>query len=312
MQTDEEGNVSFSFTTPEALTQWKLQLLAHTKSLQSAMSTLKTVTQKELMVTPNVPRFLREGDKITISTKIANLTENKLEGQAFIELIDAISGKEISSELLLSDSKTGAKQVSFSVDSLGNTQVSWQLKIPADLQALQYKIIAKAGDFSDGEQNMLPVLTNRMLVTETLPMWVRSNQTKTFTMDKLKDNTSTTLKNHKLTLEITSNPAWYAVQALPYLMEYPYDCNEQVFSRYYANSLASHIANSSPRIREVFDQWANSDDTGNSLATGCPIGNRTEKTHCPIVQFEQDERRTSQCLEQTPTKPNVQWGMGMV
>ncbi|WP_282054627.1 alpha-2-macroglobulin family protein [Maribacter luteus] len=259
LQTDEEGNVSFSFTTPEALTQWKLQLLAHTKSLQSAMSTLKTVTQKELMVTPNVPRFLREGDKITISTKIANLTESKLEGQAFIELIDAISGKEISTELLLSDSKTGTKQVSFSVDSLGNTQVSWQLKIPADLQALQFKIIAKAGDFSDGEQNMLPVLTNRMLVTETLPMWVRSNQTKTFTLDKLKDNTSTTLKNHKLTLEITSNPAWYAVQALPYLMEYPYDCNEQVFSRYYANSLASHIANSSPRIREVFDQWANSD-----------------------------------------------------
>ena len=76
----------------------------------------------------------------------------------------------------------------------------------------------------------LPVLSNRMLVTETLPMWIRSNQTKTFTLDKLKNNTSTTLKNHKLTLEITSNPAWYAVQALPYLMEYPYECNEQTFS----------------------------------------------------------------------------------
>ena len=69
-----------------------------------------------------------------------------------------------------------------------------------------------------------------MLVTETLPMWIRSNQTKTFTLDKLKNTTSTTLKNHKLTLEMTSNPAWYAVQALPYLMEYPYDCNEQTFS----------------------------------------------------------------------------------
>ncbi len=119
--------------------------------------------------------------------------------------------------------------------------------------------MAKAGDFSDGEQNVLPVLTNRMLVTETLPMWVRSNQTKTFVLDKLKDNTSTTLKHHKLTLEITSNPAWYAVQALPYLMEYPYDCNEQIFSRYYANTLASQIANSNPRIQEVFNQWANSD-----------------------------------------------------
>ncbi|WP_368662239.1 alpha-2-macroglobulin family protein [Zobellia laminariae] len=254
LRTDKEGNVSFNFTTPEALTKWKLQLLAHTKSLQSSVRTLGTVTQKELMVMPNAPRFLREGDEITISTKIANLTDKQLSGQAKLILVDVISGKDISEQLI--DSK---KQNSFTVDSLGNTQVSWQLKIPENLQAVQYTVTAKAGDFSDGEQNVLPVLTNRMLVTETLPMWVRSNQTKTFVLDKLKDNTSTTLKNHKLTLEITSNPAWYAVQALPYLMEYPYDCNEQTFSRYYANSLASHIANSNERIKAVFDQWANSD-----------------------------------------------------
>ncbi|MGP1991079.1 alpha-2-macroglobulin family protein [Zobellia laminariae] len=254
LRTDKEGNVSFNFTTPEALTKWKLQLLAHTKSLQSSVRTLGTVTQKELMVMPNAPRFLREGDEITISTKIANLTDKQLSGQAKLILVDVISGKDISEQLI--DSK---KQNSFTVDSLGNTQVSWQLKIPENLQAVQYTVTAKAGDFSDGEQNVLPVLTNRILVTETLPMWVRSNQTKTFVLDKLKDNTSTTLKNHKLTLEITSNPAWYAVQALPYLMEYPYDCNEQTFSRYYANSLASHIANSNERIKAVFDQWANSD-----------------------------------------------------
>ncbi|MDO9276682.1 MAG: alpha-2-macroglobulin, partial [Lutibacter sp.] len=147
----------------------------------------------------------------------------------------------------------------FKVDAKGNTQISWKLQIPENIQAVQYKIMAKAGDFSDGEQNVLPVLSNRMLVTETLSMWVRSNKTKTFTLDKLKNNASTTLKNHKLTLEITSNPAWYAVQSLPYLMEYPYDCSEQTFSRYYANSLASHIVNSNPRIQEVFNQWKSSD-----------------------------------------------------
>ena len=265
LQTDKEGNVSFSFTIPEALTKWKLQLLAHTKTLQSAMTTLETVTQKELMVTPNAPRFLREGDEIVISTKIANLTDKLLSGIAQLELTDAMNGKLVSHKLLINETNgpkdgiASSGQQSFQVDSLGNTQVSWRLKIPSSIQAVQYKIIAKAGDFSDGEQNVLPVLTNRMLVTETLPMWVRSNQTKTFVLDKLKDNTSTTLKHHKLTLEITSNPAWYAVQALPYLMEYPHDCNEQIFSRYYANTLASHIANSNPRIQEVFDQWANSD-----------------------------------------------------
>lgn len=254
LQTDAEGNISFSFTTPEALTQWKLQLLAHTKTLESSTTSLTAVTQKELMVIPNAPRFLREGDNITISTKIANLTDKALSGQAKLVLTDAISGEDITENLVESSAvKT------FSVEKENNTQVSWQLSIPDDVQAVQYKILAASGDFSDGEQNALPVLSNRMLVTETLPMWVKSNETRSFTLDKLKTNTSTTLKHHKLTLEMTSNPAWYAVQALPYLMEYPYECNEQTFSRYYANALASHIANSNPRIQEVFNQWRNTD-----------------------------------------------------
>lgn len=260
--TDKDGNVTFSFTTPEALTRWNLQLLAHTKNLESTTKNLSTVTQKELMVIPNAPRYLREGDEIIISTKIANLTEKALSGQAKLELIDAHTGLDILPRLI--ETPTGERshpidERSFELDSMGNTQVSWQLKIPEGLQTVQYKIIAKAGDFGDGEQNILPVLTNRTLVTESMPMWVRRNQTKTFNLDKLKNVSSATLKHHKLTLEITSNPAWYAVQALPYLMEFPYECNEQTFSKYYANTLASHIATSNPRIKQVFEQWANSD-----------------------------------------------------
>ncbi|MBA6154230.1 alpha-2-macroglobulin [Gelidibacter gilvus] len=258
LQTDAEGNVSFSFTTPEALTKWKLQLLAHTKTLESTTSTLETVTQKELMVIPNAPRYLRHGDVISISTKIANLTENSLSGEVILELYDALTGKSIDAKLNNSNNRT-----SFTVNAKGNTQVAWSLTIPDDVDAVQYEVIAKSGAFSDGEQNLLPVLSNRKLVTETLPMWIRSNETRTFTLDKLATtsaaNSFKTLKHHKLTLEMTSNPAWYAVQALPYLMEYPYDCNEQIFSRYYANALASHIANSNPRIKEVFDQWASQD-----------------------------------------------------
>ncbi|MFL0354049.1 alpha-2-macroglobulin family protein [Xanthomarina sp. GH4-25] len=254
LQTDNKGNVSFSFTTPEALTKWKLQLVAHTKTLESATTSLETVTQKELMVLPNAPRFLRQGDQITISTKIANLTKKELSGQAILQLFNATNGKAIDADL-----NNTQNTKAFTVDEKGNTEVSWSLSIADDVDAVQYKIIAKAGNYSDGEQNALPVLSNRMLVTETLPMWIRSNESRTFTLDKLKTNTSTTLKHHKLTLEMTSNPAWYAVQALPYLMEYPYECNEQIFSRYYANSLASHIVNSNPRIQEVFNQWKNTD-----------------------------------------------------
>ena len=254
LRTDKNGKVSFSFTIPEALTKWKLQLLAHTSELKSATKTLQTVTQKELMVVPNAPRFLREGDKITLSAKITNLTNNQLNGIAKLILTDALSGKEINLDLENTDATKN-----FKVDTNGNTNVSWNLSIPETMQAVQYKIVAKAGDFSDGEQDVLPVLSNKLLVTETLPMWVRSNQTKTFTLDKLKKNTSSTLKNHKLTLEITSNPVWYAVQSLPYLMEYPYECAEQTFSKYYANTLASFVANSNPKIQEVFNAWKSSD-----------------------------------------------------
>lgn len=265
LQTDDKGHVTFSFTSPEALTKWKLQLLAYTKDLNSSVKTLEAVTQKELMVIPNAPRFLREGDNIVVSAKIANLSNKALSGQAELHLFDAVTGKEITNLLVVErsrnnkDTSTTLSVHNFQVDSKNNTQVSWTLTIPNNVQAVQYKVIAKAGDFSDGEQNALPVLSNRMLVTETLPMWIRSNETRTFVLDKLKTNTSTTLSQHKLTLEMTSNPAWYAVQALPYLMEYPYECNEQTFSRYYANALASHIANSNPRLQEVFNQWKNSD-----------------------------------------------------
>ena len=266
LHTDKDGNVSFNFKAPEALTKWKLQLLAHTKTLESSVSQYEAVTQKELMVIPNAPRFLRQGDEIVISTKIANLTDKKLPGIARLELTDGVTGKQITQIIKGEENRnytlmTELTEKEFTVDAKGNTQVSWELEIPENLQAIQYKITAISVDFenetqfSDGEQNVLPVLTNRQLVTETLPMWVRSNQTKTFTLDKLATTTSTTLKHHRLSLEITSNPAWYAVQALPYLMEYPYDCNEQTFSRYYANVLAQHITQSNPKIEAVFNQW---------------------------------------------------------
>ncbi|ALM09240.1 alpha-2-macroglobulin [Sediminicola sp. YIK13] len=260
LMTDPEGNVTFSFLTPEALTQWKLQLLAHTSTLESTVKTFEALTQKELMVTPNIPRFFREGDTITISSKISNLTDRQLTGKATILLEDALTGKNITNGLLLSSVETSTSDTKeFKVVSKNNTQVSWTITIPKNLQAVQYTVIAKAGDFSDGEQNTLPVLTNRMLVTETMPMWVSGSNSKTFTLDKLKEATSATRNNHKLTLEITSNPTWYAVQALPYLMEYPHESNEQIFSRFYANTLANHITKSNPKIKSVFEQWAKSD-----------------------------------------------------
>jgi uncharacterized protein YfaS (alpha-2-macroglobulin family) len=262
LHTDAEGNVEFSFTMPEALTQWKWMTLTHSKELAFGYSEKSIITQKELMVQPNAPRFMREGDRMDFSGKIVNLSSKELTGQVELQLIDPTTNQSVDGWF-----RNVFPNQFFTVGAGQSIPVNFSLEIPYQYnKPVTYRLVAstKAGAneqaLSDGEENMLPVVSNRMLVTESLPLPVRGNATKNFTFDKLlKSGASETLNQHALTVEFTSNPAWYAVQALPYLMEYPYECAEQVFNRYYANSLATSIANASPRIKAIFERWKTSD-----------------------------------------------------
>lgn len=249
-RTDSEGNVAIEFEAPEALTRWKFQLLAHQKDGVYGMIEKNAVTQKELMVVPNMPRFLREKDTIVIATKVVNLRTKKSKGIASLRLFNALTMESVDNLIHLED-----RNKAFSIDSKGNATVSWKLYIPEGLDAIQYKVIAKAGNFSDGEESALPVLKNSILITEAKPIWVKAGESTEVTFSKLANNKSKTLKQHKLTLEYTSNPTWNAIQSLPYLLEYPYECAEQTFARLYANLLVTHILQSSPKIKEVFDAW---------------------------------------------------------
>jgi TonB-dependent SusC/RagA subfamily outer membrane receptor len=250
LKTDNSGNLSFNFTSPEALTEWKLRLFAHNKNAISGYLQKSIVTQKELMVMPNFPRFLREKDSITITSKIANVTGKVKTGIAVLQFYDATTMESVDKKML---NTQGVKN--FTIPAFGNTSVSWKIYVPEGLQGAQYKVLAKSGDFSDGEENILPVLTNSMLVTESIPIWVRENSKKEYTFNNLKNNVSTTLRNHQFTLEYTSNPTWIAIQSLPYLMEYEHGCAEQTFARFYSNAMASEIINSNPKIATVFENW---------------------------------------------------------
>ena len=254
LSTDENGDVVFKFKIPESLTRWKMMGLAYTKDLKFGQIEKSLVTQKDLMVFPNAPRFFREGDTLRFSAKIANISGTNISGTAELHFVDAITMKELDSNILLEPS-----QQAFTVGGNSNNFVSWNMTVPEGLQAVIYRVSASSGTFSDGEEAPVPVLSDRMMVTETLPLPVNGNQTRHFTFEKLAGSgtAGSTLRNYRLTLEFTSNPAWYAVQALPYLMEYPYECAEQVFSRYYANSIAAFIANSDPEIKRVFESWKN-------------------------------------------------------
>lgn len=252
LQTNEQGEIIINFTIPEALTRWKMLGFAHTTDLKSGSIINHLVTQKELMVVPNQPRFFRENDKMIFSVKVSSLVDSDLAGQAQLEFFDALTMKAIDTQM-----KNTGKTKDFALKPRQSSYLEWSIEIPEDVQAITYRVVAKAGNFSDGEEMTIPVVTNRMLVTETMPLPIRGKQTKEFKFEKFVNNKSNTLRQHRFTLEFTSNPAWYAIQALPYLMEYPYDCVEQTFSKFYANSIAAHIANSNPRIKQVFDTWKN-------------------------------------------------------
>ena len=256
LKTNENGDIEFSFTIPEALTKWKFQALAHTKDLAFGYSSKEIITQKELMVQPNPPRFLREGDKIEFTAKIVNLTDKELTGQAELQLFDAATNESVSGWF-----NNMFPNQYFTVGAGQSEAVTFPLQVPYLFdKALVWRIVARSGNISDGEEAAMPVLTNRMLVTETLPLNVKGNGTKNFKFEKLLNaGNSETLQHESLTVEFTSNPVWYAVQALPYLMEYPYECAEQTWNRYYANALAAKIASSSPRIKQIFESWKTKD-----------------------------------------------------
>ncbi|RKR82489.1 MG2 domain-containing protein [Mucilaginibacter gracilis] len=248
--TNAKGEVLIEFTIPQSLTKWKFRAFAHTQQFNTGYIEREVVTQKQLSITANMPRFLREGDTITVSARLANLTPTALTGKVNLTLLNAITMQPVN--ILLNPANA---QQSFNIGASSTKAVSFKMVIPFGVDALTYRLTADAGTFTDGEENTLPVIPNRMLVTESMPMMVLGGQTKAFTFDKLINQSSTTLKNKNLTLEYTQNPAWYAVQALPYMMEFPYECSEQIFSRYYANSLGTNLVNKMPVIKQVFDQW---------------------------------------------------------
>ncbi|HLP94313.1 MAG TPA: alpha-2-macroglobulin family protein [Saprospiraceae bacterium] len=265
LRTDADGNIILKFKMNEALTRWKLLTYTHTKDLQQVRSVKEVVTQKELMIIANPPRFLRQGDDIEISAKVSNLSANKLEGNATLTLLNALDASNADAAFGLAKNNRIAR---FSILPGQSGAVSWRIKVPDDYAgAITWQITAAAGNFQDGEESTIPVVSNRMLVTETMPIALRGNQSRTFTFDNLKAQPENgSLSSHKYTLEFTSNPVWYAVQSLPYLMEYPHECSEQIFSRMYANTLASSVVEKMPQIKRVYERWKGTDAMKSNLS----------------------------------------------
>jgi hypothetical protein len=196
---------------------------------------------------------VREGDIIEFTVKVSNQSAARQTGKVRLTFADARTLKDVTQALGLR-----TQDLAFDVASKESKTYAWRLSIPDGCDFLTYKAVGATDRLSDGEEGYLPVLSRRILVTESLPLPIRGVQTKKFQFDKLlQSGKSKTLKQENLTVQMVSQPAWYAVMALPYLMESQTECSEVTFNRLYANSLARFIANSDPKIRRVFDLWKN-------------------------------------------------------
>ena len=244
LRTNEKGEVSISFVLPESLTRWKFMGLAHTRNVDYGKIEATATASKEFMLQPNMPRFVRVGDKANIAASLMNLSDKGVKGTVRMELFNPETEKVFYSQKQKFDVKGGE-----------TGHVNFTFEVGDKYAVMACRMVADGDTFSDGEQRYIPVLTDKQWVTETVPLNVNGEGAHTFSLENLFNKHSKTASEQRLTVEFTAHPAWYAVQALP-VVAHPQ--NEDALSwatAYYAHSLAAYIVKENPRIKQVFDSW---------------------------------------------------------
>ena len=244
LRTNETGEVSISFVLPESLTRWKFMGLAHTQNVDYGKIEATATASKEFMLQPNMPRFVRVGDKANIAASLMNLSDKGVKGTVRMELFNPETEKVFYSQKQKFDVKGGE-----------TGHVNFTFEVSDKYAVMACRMVADGDTFSDGEQRYIPVLTDKQWVTETVPLNVNGEGAHTFSLENLFNKHSKTASEQRLTVEFTAHPAWYVVQALPVVAN---PQNEDALSwatAYYAHSLAAFIVKENPRIKQVFDSW---------------------------------------------------------
>ena len=233
LESDNNGNVAIRFTLPESVTTWKFMGLAHDKEMRNGLLVDEAVAQKTVMVQPNMPRFLREGDKSTIVVKLFNTSDKKVSGNARMQILDPETNKVV-----------WQKTQNYSIDAEGSATISF------DVQGLKEgvyinKVVAAGNGYSDGEQHYLPVLSNRELVVNTLPITLHQKGEQNFDLSKLflnkEGKQAKGAEDAKVTVEYTNNPSWLMVKALPSISNPDEEDAISLMSAIYANTITTHI-----------------------------------------------------------------------
>ena len=244
LHTDSTGTVTLSFVMPDALTKWNFNGFVHTKDMDYGLVKASFTTSKPFMVQPNMPRFVRVSDNSSISSSLINMSDGDISGKVTMTISNPISGKvvySVTKDFNVREGETGV--------------VTFNYKVTEGIDVLVCTIMAEAGEFSDGERHYLPVLSDKQLIVENIPVQLRGDETKTVDTGILFNGGSQTATNKRLTVEMTANPQWHVIQALPVLGTPSSDDAMSWAAALYANSLSLHIVKSNPKIKQVFDTW---------------------------------------------------------
>lgn len=273
LRTNERGEVVVAFTLPQSLTRWNFRGYTHTKDMQTGLLEASVVSAKEFMLRPNLPRFFRMGDQAQVAATVSNLTEGTIKGRVTLQLFDPTTEKVILT-----------RREKFEAEAGRNAAVSFAFDVDDRYPLLGVRLTADGGNFSDGEQHVLPVLSNQEYMTETLTFDLKGNDACTLRLDTLFNRNSSTATQRRLTVEVTGNPAWMAIQALPSLTQPDGENAISWAVTYYANTLTAAIAQLQPRIHEVIEAWQAS---GQSKETF-------------LSRLEQNEDLKNMLLSETP------------
>ena len=271
---DEKGDLKISFKMKDALTRWKFMLFAHQSDLNYAFSEKFIVSRLPVMIQSNAPRFLREGDELKYAVILTNTTEENVSGKLSFTASDGLNGIDLTKKISLNEAS-----LEIVVPAGKSIPVLLPLKIPSDgsLKSLELLLKFESANYTDAMKEWLPILPSQILVTESRPFILREKQKISF---KLSNDNAPKEGENTFDLQLTSNPAWIALKSLPYLMEYPYDCNEQLFNKLYANVLGTHLLTQYPTISKVLDEW--------------------KKTGSLVSELEKNESLKSALLKESP------------
>ena len=244
LRTNKKGEVSIEFTLPESQTTWRFMGLAHTRDMDYGELSASVTASKDFMLQPNLPRFVRKGDEVSFTASLMNLTEKGIKGTVRMELFNPET-----------DEVWMVQKKAFRVGVKGTEVIRFSFKVKDEYDVLACRMIADGGKFSDGEQRYLPVLSDKRWMTESVSIKVDKAGAYRFSLEKLFNHHSNTVTHPRMLVEFTGNPAWYAVQALPVLVEPENENAYSWASAFYANTIAGYIVDSNPKIRQMVESW---------------------------------------------------------